>query len=60
MKKDGKKLVTGYILYSSDVRKTVAAQNPESNFGDVSRIVGNEVSVTLSNLIFVEIFGFIY
>ncbi|XP_034240054.1 protein polybromo-1 isoform X2 [Thrips palmi] len=41
-KKDGKKLVTGYILYSSDVRKAVAANNPESSFGDVSRIVGTE------------------
>lgn len=41
-KKDGKKLVTGYILYSSDIRRAVSAQNPESTFGDVSRIVGNE------------------
>ncbi|KAK3930738.1 Protein polybromo-1 [Frankliniella fusca] len=41
-KKDGKKLVTGYILYSSDVRRAVQAQNPDSTFGDVSRIVGNE------------------
>lgn len=40
----GKKLVTGYILYSSDVRKTVAGKFPESSFGEISRIVGNEVS----------------
>jgi protein polybromo-1 len=39
----GKKLVTGYILYSSDVRKTVAGKFPESSFGEISRIVGNEV-----------------
>jgi protein polybromo-1 len=38
----GKKLVTGYILYSSDVRKSVASRFPESTFGEISRIVGNE------------------
>ncbi|XP_052893042.1 protein polybromo-1 [Anopheles moucheti] len=40
--KPGKKLVTGYILYSSEHRKTICASNPEATFGDVSRIVGNE------------------
>ncbi|XP_065348205.1 protein polybromo-1 isoform X6 [Cloeon dipterum] len=38
----GKKLVTGYILYSSDVRKNVAIRFPDSSFGEISRIVGNE------------------
>lgn len=33
-KKDGKKLVTGYILYSSDVRKAISASNPDSTFGN--------------------------
>ncbi|XP_050428093.1 protein polybromo-1 isoform X2 [Adelges cooleyi] len=37
-----KKLVTGYILYTSDVRKAVAQNNPDRSFGEVSRIVGNE------------------
>lgn len=41
-KSTGKKLVTGYVLYSGDVRKAIAASNPECNFGEVSRIVGNE------------------
>ncbi|KAK7869922.1 hypothetical protein R5R35_013708 [Gryllus longicercus] len=41
-KTSGKKLVTGYILYSSDVRRTVAANHPDSSFGEISRIVGNE------------------
>lgn len=36
--------MTGYILYSSDTRKTVAANNPNRTFGEVSRIVGNEVN----------------
>uniref|UniRef100_A0A1B6CN38 Protein polybromo-1 n=1 Tax=Clastoptera arizonana TaxID=38151 RepID=A0A1B6CN38_9HEMI len=40
--KKGNKLVTGYILYSSDVRRNVTANHPNSNFGEVSRIVGNE------------------
>lgn len=39
-----KKLVTGYILYTSDVRKAVVQNNPDRSFGEVSRIVGNEVS----------------
>ncbi|XP_075218433.1 protein polybromo isoform X4 [Lycorma delicatula] len=38
----GKKLVTGYILYSGDVRRQVTSSNPECNFGEISRIVGNE------------------
>ncbi|GFG36133.1 hypothetical protein Cfor_02751 [Coptotermes formosanus] len=41
-KTPGKKLVTGYILYSSDVRRSVAANHPDSSFGEISRIVGNE------------------
>ncbi|XP_044737785.1 protein polybromo-1 isoform X3 [Chrysoperla carnea] len=41
-KQGGKKIVTGYILYSSEVRKTVAQNNPDSTFGEISRIVGNE------------------
>lgn len=34
--------MTGYILYSREVRKQVVQNNPESNFGEISRIVGNE------------------
>lgn len=36
------KVVTGYILYSREVRKQVVQNNPESTFGDISRIVGSE------------------
>lgn len=36
------KLVTGYIVYSSEVRKDRAANNPDCSFGDISRMVGNE------------------
>lgn len=36
------KLVTGYILYSSEVRKDRAQSNPDCSFGDISRLVGNE------------------
>lgn len=36
------KIVTGYILYSREVRKSVVQNNPESKFGDISRIVGSE------------------
>lgn len=41
-KKPKSKLVTGYILYSSEVRKERAAANPDFTFGDISRMVGNE------------------
>lgn len=41
--KGGKgKMVTGYILYSSEVRKDRAQNNPDFTFGDISRMVGNE------------------
>lgn len=36
------KMVTGYILYSSEVRKDRAQSNPDCSFGDISRLVGNE------------------
>ncbi|XP_028157084.1 protein polybromo-1-like, partial [Ostrinia furnacalis] len=42
-KKESKqKIVTGYILYSSEVRKAIVANNPDCTFGEISRIVGNE------------------
>lgn len=43
-KGEGRKsrLVTGYILYSSEVRKDRAHNNPDCSFGDISRMVGNE------------------
>ena len=34
--------MTGYILYSREVRKSVVQNNPDSNFGEISKIVGNE------------------
>ena len=37
-----KKMVTGYIIYSGEVRKGIAAKAPEASFGEVSRMVGNE------------------
>lgn len=37
-----KGVVTGFILYSSVVRKSVVQNNPDCSFGDISRIVGNE------------------
>lgn len=41
-KKGSKRLVTGYILFASEVRKSVIAANPECSFGEISRIIGNE------------------
>ncbi|KAI1296750.1 Protein polybromo-1 [Halotydeus destructor] len=41
-KKINKRLVTGYIIFASEVRKSVVQANPECNFGDISRIIGAE------------------
>ncbi|KAL4708480.1 hypothetical protein ACJJTC_014088 [Scirpophaga incertulas] len=41
-KEQKQKIVTGYILYSSEVRKAIVANNPDCSFGEISRIVGNE------------------
>lgn len=41
-KKDSKKLLTGYLLYSGEIRKSIIQNNPDCTFGDISRIVGNE------------------
>ncbi|KAF5282989.1 hypothetical protein FQA39_LY04860 [Lamprigera yunnana] len=41
-KSNKNKIVTGYILYSREVRKRVVQNNPDSSFGEISRIVGNE------------------
>ncbi len=41
-KKLPKRLVTGYIIFASEVRKSVVQANPECSFGDVSRIIGTE------------------
>jgi protein polybromo-1 len=40
--KGSRRLVTGYILYSSEHRKSICASNPEASFGDISRMVGLE------------------
>lgn len=37
-----RQLLTGYIIYASEIRKEVIDKNPNQNFGDISRLVGNE------------------
>ncbi|XP_067123626.1 protein polybromo-1 isoform X3 [Centruroides vittatus] len=41
-KKTMKRLVTGYILFASEVRKSVVAANPDRSFGEISRMIGTE------------------
>ncbi|XP_053202089.1 protein polybromo-1-like isoform X2 [Panonychus citri] len=41
-KKGSKRIVTGYIIFAGEVRKSVIQANPDCGFGDVSRIIGNE------------------
>ncbi|CAL4066120.1 unnamed protein product, partial [Meganyctiphanes norvegica] len=38
----GKKQMTGYILFSAEVRKSITQRNPVANFGEISRLVGIE------------------
>ena len=40
-----KKTVTPYILWASVMRKQIAQENKDKGFGEVSRIVGEMVSV---------------
>lgn len=37
-----KRMVTGYIVYSGEERKNVAARYPDATFGEVSRLVGEQ------------------
>ncbi|XP_035230777.1 protein polybromo-1-like isoform X3 [Stegodyphus dumicola] len=41
-KKNCKRVVTGYILFASEVRRSVIAANPDRSFGDISRLIGTE------------------
>ncbi|GAB6031247.1 hypothetical protein CHUAL_009055 [Chamberlinius hualienensis] len=41
-KKGIRRLVTGYILYAGEVRKSIILQHPDSTFGEISRLVGTE------------------
>lgn len=36
------KVVTGYIIYSSEQRKAMCEENPGSTFGEISRKLGDE------------------
>lgn len=36
------KLITGYIIYASEIRKEIIKQYPDNDFGYISKIVGNE------------------
>lgn len=40
--RSGKKVVTGYILFSSERRKGKVDENPECKFGEISRMIGND------------------
>lgn len=41
-KRSSKRVVTGYLLFSSEIRKSIVQSNPDRSFGDISRLVGNE------------------
>jgi hypothetical protein len=41
--------VTPYILFASEIRKSVTEQNKSSSFGDISRIVGDKVIIFKNN-----------
>lgn len=40
-----KRLVTGYIIFASEVRRSVVDANPDCSFGEISRIIGQQWKV---------------
>lgn len=42
MRNSSNKIISGYLIYASEIRKRVIAKNPDVNFGDISRLVGIE------------------
>lgn len=36
------KMITGYIIYASEIRKEIIKKNPDKDFGGISKIVGAE------------------
>lgn len=55
LQKTQKQKVTGYIMYASEVRKTVSAGNPDSSFGEISRLVGLDVRIVFKVLCIYQI-----
>ena len=41
-RKNSRRLLTGFIIYASEVRKTVVEKHPDQNFGYISRLVGDQ------------------
>lgn len=39
-----KRQISGYIVYSGEIRKIIQQENPECTFGEISRIVGGKVA----------------
>lgn len=45
--KDKRTQISGYIVFSGEFRKIVQQENPECNFGEISRLVGGKVKYWL-------------
>lgn len=45
--KDKRTQISGYIVFSGEFRKIVQQENPECNFGEISRLVGAKVQYWL-------------
>ena len=43
VKRGGNKNVTPYIIYASEIRKAVTDANKGASFGEISKIVGDQV-----------------
>ena len=54
VKRGGNKNVTPYIIFASQIRKKVSDDNKGATFGEISKIVGDQVS--LMSKIFKRIF----
>jgi protein polybromo-1 len=40
--RNSRRLLTGFIIYASEVRKEVVEQYPDQNFGFISKLVGDK------------------
>ena len=51
-RKNSRRLLTGFIIYASEVRRTVVEKHPDQNFGYISRLVGDQWRALSSDIRF--------
>lgn len=51
-RKNSRRLLTGFIIYASEVRRQVVEKHPDQNFGFISRLVGDQWRALSSDIRF--------